>query len=179
MASNRKLSEQLMICCGVALIFYTAKNLLFSEAPPMPTQPNLRSSIVDLPPKPRMLVATRIHMKAASSMPDVSKVVKFIKNSQVYSDGILICLGAENYEVVLQYIVHVKESLTENSVDFSHVHFLPVFPWGYFVTSLNAAVQYAQDNLYTLIAFQVSFPRVLTKVSSSVYHSSIKGPIFT
>lgn len=96
-------------------------------------------------------------MKAASSMPDISKVVKFVKNSQVYSDGILICLGAEDFQIIAQYIEDVKESLTKESLDISHVHFLPVFPWGYFVTSLNAAVQYAQDNLYTLIAFQVYF----------------------
>lgn len=150
-----------MICCSVALIFYAAKNLIFCEAPPVPAHPNLRISIVDLPPKPRMLVATRIHMKAASSMPDISKVVKFIKSSQDFSDGVLICLGAEDYTAIEQYIEGVKESLNKDSVDFSRVHFLPVFPWGYFVTSLNAAVQYAQDNLYTLIAFQVCIKSVL------------------
>ncbi len=157
MLKSPRIVEQLMICCGVALVFYTARTLFMIRDVPQlrPAQQTLKSKEIALPEKPRMLVVTRIHMKEAMSMPDVNKVVKFVQNSQVYSDAILICIGADDINAIQLYMTEIKDTLTLHNVDQSQVHLLPVSPWGHFVTSLNAAVGYAQDHQFQLIAFQV------------------------
>lgn len=145
-----------MVCCGLALLFYTVKIIVYT--PKNLPALRLRKSEyneVDLPPRPRLLVATRIHMKAATSMPDLAKVIKFIRSSQLYSDGILICIGAEQFDTITTYIASIKNQLMEEKIDSVNISLLPVFPWGYFTTSLNAAIQYAQDQHFSLIAFQV------------------------
>ena len=160
MMRSPRIVEQLMICCGVALVFYTARTLFIIRDVPQlrRVEQSLKVKEMDLPEKPRMLVVTRIHMKEATSLPDVNKVVKFVQNSQVYSDGILICIGADDINAIQQYMTEIKEKLTLHGVDQSQVQMLPVSPWGHFVTSLNAAVGYAQDYKFELIAFQVRTP---------------------
>lgn len=150
--------EQLMIFCGVALVFCTAVTLFSIRDVPKLRQADQTVNVrdVDLPEKPRMLVVTRIHMKEASTMPDVVKVVKFVQGSQRYSDGILICIGGNDFNAIQQYMLQIKENLALNNVNQSQVQLLPVHPWGHFVTSLNAAVGYAQDNKFQLIAYQVN-----------------------
>jgi len=157
MLKSPKIVEQLMICCGVALVFYTARTLFMIQDVPQlrRAEQTLKSKEMDLPEKPRMLVVTRIHMKEATSMPDVNKVMNFVKNSQVYFDAILICVGADDTNAIQQYMTEIKDKLTHHNIDQSQVQLLPISPWGHFVTSLNAAVGYAQDHQFQLIAFQV------------------------
>lgn len=105
----------------------------------------------------QLLVVTRVHMNSASAMPDPTRVLKFIQNSIIYADGILICVGAKDMNTVSTYITTIETILHEHKIDSLKVSFLPIFPWGYFTPALNYAVQYAQDNQFNRIAFQVCF----------------------
>jgi len=93
-------------------------------------------------------------------MPDPLKVLSFIKSAMHYSAHILICIGSDNYDDILSYIKTIKEVIADNKdgslIKIEHIHFLPVVPWGYFTTALNAALLYAQDKKFKYIAFQVN-----------------------
>ena len=101
-----------------------------------------------------LLVVTRVHMKAASKMPDAKKLVEFVKHSKQYTNKILVCVGADEYIMIMSYIDHAKQLLNKESL-LSIVQFMPVRPWGYFIFPLNVALQYAQDIKSKYIAFQV------------------------
>lgn len=122
----------------------------------------------------QLLVVTRVHKKASSSMPDPMKVLSFINNAMYYSSHILICIGSDKYDDILSYMETIKELVARaDSIDGStaridHIHFLPVVPWGYFTTALNAALLYAQDKKFKYIAFQVTTHHVNTVYKSSV-----------
>jgi hypothetical protein len=102
----------------------------------------------------RLLVVTRVHMKSASAMPDTEKVAQFVRDSQSYSHGCLICIGG-GQALVEPYMASIYEKLSAYAVDTSSVMLLPVSPWGVYTPALNAAVQYAQDKKYDRIAYQV------------------------
>jgi len=110
----------------------------------------------------QLLVVTRVHRKASSSMPDPMKVLSFINSAMYYSSHILICIGSDKYDDILSYIETIKVLVARSDfIDGSiarmdHIHFLPVVPWGHFTTALNVALLYAQDKQFKYIAFQVS-----------------------
>lgn len=108
----------------------------------------------------KLLVVSRVHMKSATTMPNPANVLNFILRVQEYASHILICVGADSVRDTEQYI-QSAEALLEKFADkdkflnHTQVTFLPVFPWGYFTTPLNAAVQFAQDKGFKYIVFQV------------------------
>eukprot|EP01036_Dinobryon_divergens_P029865 gene29865-39030_t len=107
----------------------------------------------------KLLVVSRVHMKSATTMPNPANVLNFILRVQEYASHILICVGADSVRDTEQYI-QSAEALLEKFADkdkflnHTQVTFLPVFPWGYFTTPLNAAVQFAQDKGFKYIVFQ-------------------------
>ena len=108
----------------------------------------------------KLLIVSRVHMKSATTMPNPSNVLNFILRVQEYASHVLICVGAASVRDTEQYI-QSAEALLEKFADkdkflnHTQVTFLPVFPWGYFTTPLNAAVQFAQDKGFKYIVFQV------------------------
>lgn len=149
---------KIIIGCGVVLCLYAFTSILHKrdrsllQGTTVPDDP-LEFEVSEKPM--RLVVATRVHMKSAASMPDPIKVLHFIQNTKLYADGILICVGADDITQVNLYIDNVKLMLTEQNEDHSMVTFLPVIPWGYFTTALNAAILFAQDGKFDRIAFQV------------------------
>jgi len=111
--------------------------------------------------KSSLLVVTRVHTMASTTMPDPIKVISFIHSAVHYSSHILICIGSENYIDIQSYIDTIRGLLEKANeegihiVNMDHIHFLAVSPWGYFTTALNAALQYAQDKQFKYMAFQV------------------------
>lgn len=108
----------------------------------------------------KLLVVTRVHMKSANTMPDPMKVINFIENCQTYANMILICVGSDSYLFIETYIASVKNILKERNqliIPMDNILFLPIIPWGYFTTSLNAAILQAQEYHYNYIAFQVRY----------------------
>ena len=108
-----------------------------------------------------LLVVSRVHMKSATSMPNPFNVLNFILRVQEYASHVLICVGADSVRDTEQYIESAEallKTFAEKDKVFNNhtqVTFLPVFPWGYFTTPLNAAVQFAQDTGFKYIVFQV------------------------
>ena len=109
----------------------------------------------------KLIVVSRVHMKSATTMPDPTHVLDFILRVQEFASHILICVGAENIRDTERYVEaaetllqsYVKESILLNNIQ---ITFLPIYPWGYFTTPLNAAIQFAQDKGFKYIVFQVS-----------------------
>lgn len=129
-----------------------------------------------------LLVVTRVHMKEASKMPDPQNIVEFVKNSQLYATKILVCVGAADSRNIETYVNDAINLLTTQNLN-EKVTFLPVHPWGYFVSSLNVAIRYAQDNDCSRIAFQsVEFKisdeavRTLLRISTSMETVLVVGP---
>jgi hypothetical protein len=157
-----KASGKVLVCCGVALYLYVLKNIFFpSSTSSLKDSGKGEDTISDQNSVDQasrsLLVATRVHMKSASVMPNPELIVQFILSTQRYANGIVVCVGAEEYNDIVSYIDSAQLLMKQNSnIDMSSVYFLPVYPWGYFVTALNAAIQYAQDHNFDLIAFQVS-----------------------
>lgn len=136
---------------GIGLYLYFTSKLLKPKR-------LVKSDVSELEEKKnRLLVVTRVHMKSALSMPDPAKVIQFIENCESYADGILVCVGAEEYSVITSYIDQLKLILlnSTNLSNLGRVTFIPVYPWGYFTTALNAALQFAQDQHFDRIAYQV------------------------
>ena len=108
----------------------------------------------------KLLVVSRVHMKSATTMPNPSSVLNFILRVQEYASHILICVGADSIRDTEHYIESAENLLRTVEKDNKvlpniQLTFLPVFPWGYFTTPLNAAVQFAQDKGFKYIVFQV------------------------
>lgn len=153
---------KVLFCCGVALYLFTVHRLL-SDGNDLNGKDNLVVATTDEVTtkfNDRLLVATRIHMNAASSLPDISKVIRFIKACIGHADGVLVCVGAHDYSartaaVIEEYISSVTKQMHQEGIDTGKVKFLPIAPWGYFTPALNHAVQFAQDGGFGSIAFQV------------------------
>lgn len=147
---------KLVFGCGLVLCMIALGSILLSQDGSLQNRAGDNPLEFEVAEKPqRLVVVTRVHMKSASSMPDTGKVLSFIQNTKLYSDGIIICVGASDVTQINLYIDSVVHLLDERHEDHSTVIFLPVFPWGYFTTSLNAAILVAQDQMFDLIAFQV------------------------
>jgi hypothetical protein len=150
---------KILFCCGIALYVYALRWVLYDGGSLRSTPAELEASTgadtVDSE-STRMLVVTRVHMNAASALPDVEKVLSFIQSTTAYADGILICLGAEDVTTIDVYRSKIATLLQQHGLDQTKVHFLHVSPWGYFTPALNYAVQFAQDHKYNRIAFQVT-----------------------
>lgn len=142
--------RQLVLCIGAVLYLYLhnhrSKKLSNSGETQVPNNPDNETT--------KLLVVTRVHTKSAAQIADPSKVVQFVKQVKGYGGDVLICLGAEDYSFLAHYISDVKQELTDADISMEGVDFLPIAPWGYYVTALNAALSYAQDNGYNRIAYQ-------------------------
>lgn len=139
---------QAVFCIGIALyLFMCSADCQFKKL--LAKKDDRQGNEISVKP----LVVTRVHMKSASRMPDADKIVAFVKNSKLYAEEILVCIGADEYKLIETYKERVLDLLTKEGIS-SGVTLLPVSPWGYFTTSLNAAVQYAQDKKIDYIAFQ-------------------------
>lgn len=102
-----------------------------------------------------ILIVTRVHTKSASSLADPAKVVKFIRDALLLADGVLVCLGAADGSILPPNMEDLNNRIQALGISKGKYKLLPVSPWGYFVSSLNAAVQYAQDEGFARIGFQV------------------------
>ena len=91
-------------------------------------------------------------MQVSSTKPDVNKMVEFVRRASEYAHSILICHDVK--PLMSEYLEELKVILTKLDL-LSKVSFLSVDPWGYFTYSLNAALQYAQDKEFNIIAYQV------------------------
>lgn len=156
-------TSKVLLCCGIALYIYAVRFVLkrkdsANQGEEVDSLPSLE---VDSSTEPlRLLVATRIHMNSASALPDILKVVSFVRSVSSFADGILICLGAiehtvETVEKLDSYTRSVRSLLQSSGIDSSKITFMPVSPWGYFTPALNRAIQFAQDHHFNRIAFQV------------------------
>jgi hypothetical protein len=151
-------TKKVLFCCGVALYIYALRWVLYDggsllTAPARPEAIGGVDTVESL--STRVLVVTRVHMNAASALPDPEKVLGFIQSTAPYGDGVLICMGADDRTVIDTYRTKIEGLLQQHGLDKSRVHFLHISPWGYFTPALNYAVQFAQDHKYNRIAFQV------------------------
>ena len=101
-----------------------------------------------------LLVVTRIHTKSSTSMPDHSKIIKFISSAKLYSSNILICIGIADNTDIISYINNLKDTLISIGL-YESVDIININPWGYFTFALNVAIQFCQDKKLQFIAFQV------------------------
>lgn len=142
------------ICLSTAFLFFFLQKEKEKTIADITILPSKNSAATSASTE-SVLVVTRVHMKKASSMPSPQSVVDFVAHSHSYATKILICVGADDDAILLEYIKSVNASLSAMSLPIGKVHLVPVKPWGYFVHPLNVAVQFAQDNSCPLIAFQV------------------------
>jgi hypothetical protein len=103
----------------------------------------------------KLLIVTRIHMQSSRTMPDPTYAIKFIKKCINSNYSILICVGADTYETITLFCLQLSKMIKIHELDHYDITIKPIFPWGYFIFPLNYAVQYAQDNKFKFIAFQV------------------------
>ena len=65
-------------------------------------------------------------------------------------------IGDDDLQNRIEYVEQLNVMLQAENFA-SSVTLLPISPWGHFTTALNAAVQFAVDNDYEVIAFQVRY----------------------
>lgn len=156
---------KILFCCGIALYIYVARIIIYHDSKISRKEESASEDIASASEPMgllagQLLVVTRIHMNAASSLPDVSKVIKFVKDCKNYADGILVCIGAHEHSAaaanqLAEYTQSIQNLLRAEGLDKLNIYFLPISPWGYFTPALNYAVQFAQDHDFDNVAFQV------------------------
>ena len=102
-----------------------------------------------------IIVVTRVHMKSASSMPASDKVVEFVQSVSTFASHVLVCVGANNYSDAEAYIALLVSKFDNMGIMKETVTLLPIIPWGYFTTALNAAILFSQDKNFKYVLFQV------------------------
>lgn len=109
--------------------------------------------------KMKLVVATRLHLGRASSIPSDETIKNIIANLKAIADNhsliegyaieIVIAVDAtpkiKNYD----YVQSVRSALHVNDTDisYSNIHILPVTPWGKFVPALNSLLLFANNQL--------------------------------
>jgi hypothetical protein len=121
---------------------------------------------------PRVLQVTRCHCLLSGTFPEKALIQDFVLSTRAQQgqlQGSLVCIGAPTLAILQQMSSHFESAIREldDSMEVGEsprttaastintIIVLPVFPWGHFTTSLNAAVLYAQDHAFSHILFQV------------------------
>lgn len=135
----------------------------------------------------KRILVTRIH----GNLPSNDSIFQFVLKA-IEEDGashVLICLGQKDIDTLNIKYKEIDESLKNNinqylssssnsSLNSSFISptllesftVLPVFPWGKYVSPLNAAINYSMDNHFDLISFQVSSFILILLFSSNFFY---------
>lgn len=103
-----------------------------------------------------LIAVTRIHAANSSSLPSLESITRFINNTKLYADEIVIALGANSLKELQSYSEEIT-SLLDQLQPSIPVHIHPIYPWGYFTSALNQSITLVQDRKAEFVAFQVCF----------------------
>jgi hypothetical protein len=89
---GKVLAGMAAMCLSSAFVyfFFLKKHKAIADYTILPPNDNLASA------SESVLVVTRVHMKAASAMPNPQKVLVFVTHLHSYASKILICVGADD-----------------------------------------------------------------------------------
>lgn len=86
----------------------------------------------------KLAVVTRIHGNKSLDKALQGSLLHFLSSMSSQCDAIVVCIGADTLESLATYTVQFKDLV--NSCN-NKVTILPIYPWGRFVTALNAGIR--------------------------------------
>lgn len=86
----------------------------------------------------KLAVVTRIHGNKSLDKALQGSLLHFLSSMSAQCDAIVVCIGADTLESLATYTVQFKHLV--NSCN-NKVTILPIYPWGRFVTALNAGIR--------------------------------------
>lgn len=90
-------------------------------------------------------IVTRIHGEKSLDAAINGKLYKFIESVIDYGDKIIICIGCETLSSLLIYQERIALYIKSLNYKDDKIIVLPIFPWGRFVSALNASLREVLD----------------------------------